>query len=180
MGDNSRCSVEHWEPKKWGGWPAFLRVGKETSYADRQWNHSPAQNLLSDICLRVRSPHHCSHWESFHWLQWAHPGAGSACGLVQEVDEVGGSESHLALALCTGWLLGELGAPADSTIFFSLALASSSFRIWCNCWQRLVTLCLMAGISCSNMGLDRMTSACKSVEQFLELFSAQSEHYSAQ
>lgn len=77
MGDNSRCSDEHWEPKKWERWPAFLCVGKETSYAHRQWNHSPTQILLSHICLRTQSPLHWSNWEFFH-LGSGRPGVGSA------------------------------------------------------------------------------------------------------
>lgn len=112
MGDNSRCSDEHWEPKKWEEWPAFLCVGKETSYAHRQWNHSPTQILLSRICLRIQSPLHWSNWEFFH------PGSGQpevvSAAARHGTGCAGGQgsrkQAHLTFMAHTGRLLGKHGA----------------------------------------------------------------------
>lgn len=113
MGDNSRCSDEHWEPKKWEGWPAFLCVGKETSYAHRQWNHSPAQILLSCICLRTQRPFQWNNWEFFHSGS-GQPGVGSAAAGHGTGCAGGGQGSrkwaHLTFTAHTRRLLGEHGA----------------------------------------------------------------------
>lgn len=193
MGDNSRCSVEHWEPKKWEGWPTFLRVGKETSYAHRQWNHSPAQDFLSHVCLRIQSPRHWSHQESFHWLWWIPDQASLGQAQLQlgmgwdcAGEGWGGRKRGpswrppLALVACTRWL-GAHGAPhRRQHIPFSHPL----FIAFTYAAHLLIEagdfFCLVAGIRCSNMGLDLVTSPHKSGEQFLEVLAPWREHYPIQ
>lgn len=142
MGDNSRCSDEHWEPKKWEGWPAFLCVGKETSYAHRQWNHSTTQILLSHICLRIQSPLHWSNWGFFHSGS-GQPGVGSAAaghgtGCAGR-GQGSRKRAHLAFAAHTRGLLGEHGAlhPQHYVSFTCPPSISLTYLIW---GPRLVAL----------------------------------------
>lgn len=192
MGDNSRCSVEHWEPKKWEGWPAFLRVGKETSYAHRQWNHSPAQISLSHVCLRVRSPRHRNHRWALRWPWWARDGAslGQAqlelgMGRACTGGGRGGRErgpfwrSHLVLTVCTRWLVGGRGAPPPMApgFFHSPSFHCSYVTGSSTDWDWWLFFHLVAGIS---WGLDWATSPHKSGEQFLEVLAARGERYPTQ
>lgn len=125
-----------------GGQHSSVWERRHPMHTDSEINHSPAQISLSHVCLRVRSPRHRSRRRALRWLWWARDGAslGQAqlelgMGRACTGGGRGGRErgpfwrSHLALTVCTRWLVGGTwSTPAYGTRFLSLALSSTPLR----------------------------------------------------